>query len=122
MLVFPDQTLSQEQHVAFAQRFGPIDRSMVMQMDGVKPRVPVEIADVSNLDSWSEILVQDDRLRLFMLGNQLWHTDSTFKHLPAKASLLYQRAIAPTGAQSEFADLRAAWDALPEAMNSRSRS
>ena len=67
-------------------------------------------------------LVQDDRLRLFMLGNQLWHTDSTFKHLPAKASLLYQRAIASTGAQSEFADLRAAWDALPEAMNSRSRS
>jgi alpha-ketoglutarate-dependent 2,4-dichlorophenoxyacetate dioxygenase len=122
VLVFPDQTLSQEQHVAFAQRFGPIDRSMVMQMDGVKPRVPVEIADVSNLDSWSEILVQDDRLRLFMLGNQLWHTDSTFKHLPAKASLLYQRAIASTGAQSEFADLRAAWDALPEAMNSRSRS
>ena len=116
VLVFPDQTLSQEQHVAFARRFGPIDRSMIVQMDGVKPRVPVEIADVSNLDSQGEILAREDRLRLFMLGNQLWHTDSAFKHVPAKASLLYQRAIAPTGGQTEFADLRAAWDALPAAM------
>ena len=116
VLVFPDQTLSQEQHVAFARRFGPIDRSMVVQMDGVKPRVPVEIADVSNLDSRGEILAADDRLRLFQLGNQLWHTDSAFKHVPAKASLLYQRSIAQTGGQTEFADLRAAWDALSEAM------
>ena len=116
VLVFPDQRLSQEQHVAFARRFGPIDRSMMVQMDGVKPRVPVEIADVSNLDNRGEILASDDRLRLFQLGNQLWHTDSAFKHVPAKASLLYQRAIAQTGGQTEFADLRAAWDALPEAM------
>jgi len=78
--------------------------------------VPVEVADVSNLDSRGEILARDDRLRLFQLGNQLWHTDSTFKHVPAKASLLYQRAIAQTGGQTEFADLRAAWDALPEVM------
>jgi alpha-ketoglutarate-dependent 2,4-dichlorophenoxyacetate dioxygenase len=116
VLIFPDQTLSQEQHVAFARRFGPIDRSMAVQMDGVKARVPVEIADVSNLDSRGEILAPDDRLRLFQLGNQLWHTDSAFKHVPAKASLLYQRTIAQTGGQTEFADLRAAWDALPEAM------
>jgi alpha-ketoglutarate-dependent 2,4-dichlorophenoxyacetate dioxygenase len=119
VLVFPDQTLSQEQHVAFAQRFGPIDRSMIAHMDGAKPRVPVEIADVSNLDSQGEILAREDRLRLFMLGNQLWHTDSAFKHVPAKASLLYQRAIAPTGGQTEFADLRAAWDALPAAMQGK---
>jgi alpha-ketoglutarate-dependent 2,4-dichlorophenoxyacetate dioxygenase len=119
VLVFPDQTLSQEQHVAFARRFGPIDRSMIVQMDGTKPRVPVEIADVSNLDSRGEILARDDRLRLFQLGNQLWHTDSAFKHVPAKASLLYQRSIAQTGGQTEFADLRAAWDALPEAMKGK---
>jgi alpha-ketoglutarate-dependent 2,4-dichlorophenoxyacetate dioxygenase len=119
VLVFPDQTLSQEQHVAFARRFGPIDRSMMVQMDGVKPRVPAEIADVSNLDSRGEILAREDRLRLFQLGNQLWHTDSAFKHVPAKASLLYQRAIAPTGGQTEFADLRAAWDALPAAMKGK---
>jgi alpha-ketoglutarate-dependent 2,4-dichlorophenoxyacetate dioxygenase len=119
VLVFPDQRLSQEQHVAFARRFGPIDRSMIVQMDGATPRVPAEIADVSNLDSQGEILAREDRLRLFMLGNQLWHTDSAFKHVPAKASLLYQRAIAQTGGQTEFADLRAAWDALPEAMQGK---
>jgi alpha-ketoglutarate-dependent 2,4-dichlorophenoxyacetate dioxygenase len=116
VLVFPDQVLSQRQHIAFAQRFGPIDRSMIVEVEGAKARVPGEIADVSNLDSKGEILAPDNRLRLFQLGNQLWHTDSAFKHVPAKASLLYQRSIAQTGGQTEFADLRAAWDALPEAM------
>jgi alpha-ketoglutarate-dependent 2,4-dichlorophenoxyacetate dioxygenase len=116
VLVFPDQVLSQDQHVAFARRFGPIDRSMVVEVEGAKARVPGEIADVSNLDSKGEILAPDNRLRLFQLGNRLWHTDSAFKHVPAKASLLYQRSIARTGGQTEFADLRAAWDALPDAM------
>jgi alpha-ketoglutarate-dependent 2,4-dichlorophenoxyacetate dioxygenase len=119
VLVFPDQALGQGEHVAFARRFGPIDRSMIVQMDGVEARVPAEIADVSNLDARGEILAPDDRLRLFQLGNQLWHTDSAFKHVPAKASLLYQRSIARSGGQTEFADLRAAWDALPPAMQRR---
>jgi len=116
VLVFPDQVLSQQQHIAFAKRFGPIDRSMIVEVEGAKARVPGEIADVSNLDSKGEILAPGNRLRLFQLGNQLWHTDSAFKHVPAKASLLYQRSVAQTGGQTEFADLRAAWDALPEAM------
>lgn len=116
VLVFPDQVLSQDQHIAFARRFGPIDRSMIVEVEGAKPRVPSEIADVSNLDSSGRVLAPGDRLRQFQLGNQLWHTDSAFKHVPAKASLLYQRSIAQTGGQTEFADLRAAWDALPEAM------
>ena len=116
VLVFPDQVLSQQQHIAFAKRFGPIDRSMIVEVEGAKARVPGEIADVSNLDSQGEILAPGNRLRLFQLGNQLWHTDSAFKHVPAKASLLYQRSVAQTGGQTEFADLRAAWDALPEAM------
>jgi alpha-ketoglutarate-dependent 2,4-dichlorophenoxyacetate dioxygenase len=116
VLVFPDQALSQDQHIAFARRFGPIDRSMIVEVEGAKARVPGEIADVSNLDNKGRILAPDNRLRQFQLGNQLWHTDSAFKHVPAKASLLYQRSIAQTGGQTEFADLRAAWDALPVAM------
>ena len=119
VLIFPDQHLEQDEHVAFARRFGPIDKSMITQMDGVKQRVPVEIADVSNLDSEGRILALDNRLRLFQLGNQLWHTDSAFKHVPAKASLLYMRSIAQTGGQTEFADMRAAWDALPDDLKSR---
>ena len=116
VLIFPDQVLKQDQHIAFARRFGPIDRSMIVEVEGAKSRVPGEIADVSNLDSRGEILAPDNRLRQFQLGNRLWHTDSAFKHVPAKASQLYQRSIAQTGGQTEFADLRAAWDALPEAM------
>ena len=97
VLIFPDQVLSQDQHIDFARRFGPIDRSMIVEVEGAKPRVPGEIADVSNLDNKGEILAPDNRLRQFQLGNQLWHTDSAFKHVPAKASLLYQRSIAQTG-------------------------
>ena len=119
VLIFPDQRLRRAQHVACARRFGPIDRSLLVHMDGATPRVPVELADVSNLDSRGAILAHDDRLRLCMLGNQLWHTDSACKHVPAKASLRYQRAIAQTGGQTACADLRAAWDALPAAMQAR---
>jgi alpha-ketoglutarate-dependent 2,4-dichlorophenoxyacetate dioxygenase len=119
VLVFPDQALAQDQHVAFARRFGPIDKSMVVQVEGAQARVPIEIADVSNLDARGEIMALDNRLRLFQLGNQLWHTDSAFKQVPAKASLLYQRSIAQTGGQTEFADMRAAWDALPQATQRR---
>lgn len=119
VLIFPDQTLAQGEHLAFARRFGPIDRSMVVQVEGTAARLPEEIADVSNLDAKGEILALDNRLRLFHLGNQLWHTDSAFKRVPAKASLLYQRSIAQTGGQTEFADMRAAWDALPAATKRR---
>ena len=119
VLAFPDQKLAQGEHVAFAKRFGPIDKSMIVQLDNQKQRVPVEIADVSNLDPEGKIMAVDNRLRLFQLGNQLWHTDSAFKHVPAKASLLYQRSIAQTGGQTEFADMRAAWDALPEALKAK---
>jgi alpha-ketoglutarate-dependent 2,4-dichlorophenoxyacetate dioxygenase len=119
VLIFPDQKLQQGEHVDFARRFGPIDKSMIVQLDNQKQRVPVEIADVSNLDPEGRILAVDNRLRLFQLGNQLWHTDSAFKHVPAKASLLYMRSIAQTGGQTEFADMRAAWDALPEELRHR---
>ncbi len=62
---------------------------------------------------------KDSRTRQFQLANRLWHTDSSFKRLPALASLLYARAIAPAGGHTEFADERAAYDALPEAMKRR---
>jgi alpha-ketoglutarate-dependent 2,4-dichlorophenoxyacetate dioxygenase len=114
VLVFPDQDISQDQHVAFAKRFGPIDPSMQANMDMTKLRVPLELADVSNLTASGRIMAADDRIREFQHGNQLWHTDSSFKRVPAKASLLLMRAIPPVGGQTEFADMRAAWDALPD--------
>ena len=111
ILVFPDQHLGQEQHLEFARRFGPIDRSMVVDMDS-KARVTPEIADVSNLNADGDVMAADDRMLGFQRGNRLWHTDSSFKPTPANASLLYMQAIPPVGGMTEFADLRAAWDAL----------
>jgi alpha-ketoglutarate-dependent 2,4-dichlorophenoxyacetate dioxygenase len=69
---------------------------------------------VSNLDHSSQILKADSRKRLSGLANRLWHTDSIFRHVPARASLLYARSVAPIGGHTEFADMRAAWDALPQ--------
>ena len=114
VLIFPGQRLTQRQHVDFAGRFGPIDPSMITDLDGVKPRVLTDIADVSNLLPDGSLWSEDSRLRGFQMGNQLWHTDSSFKEVPAKASLLYMQSIPPVGGLTEFADMRAAWDALPD--------
>ncbi|MDP1751792.1 MAG: TauD/TfdA family dioxygenase, partial [Reyranella sp.] len=78
-------------------------------------RVSMDLNDISNLDKHGEVLPRDDRRRLFGLGNQLWHSDSSFKDVPAKYSLLSARKIPPTGGNTEFADMRAAYDALDEA-------
>jgi alpha-ketoglutarate-dependent 2,4-dichlorophenoxyacetate dioxygenase len=77
------------------------------------------LADVSNLNHENEVWGKESRVRLFQLGNRLWHTDSSFKRVPARASLLYARTIAPVGGHTEFADERAAYDALPEEMKRR---
>ena len=101
VLVFPDQHLGQDQHLEFARRFGPIDRSMVVDMDS-KARVTPEIADVSNLNADGEVMAAGDRMLGFQRGNRLWHTDSSFKPTPANASLLYMQAIPPVGGMTNL--------------------
>jgi len=113
VLVFPGQTLSEEQHLAFAANIGPLEQVVFLKMN-VKLRLRSELADVSNLNHRGEIWRDAGRLRMIAAGNRLWHTDSSFKHLPARASLLYARSIPPVGGMTEFADLRAAYDALPD--------
>ena len=116
VLVFPDQQLTQEEHVAFAKRFGPMDHTVIKQaVADEKLRVREDIADVSNLGADNKVLEEGNRLRRLQLGNRLWHTDSSFKYVPALASLLYARKIPPIGGQTAFADLRAAYDALSDA-------
>jgi len=114
VLVFPEQDLSEDQHLAFAQNFGPLEQVVFLKMN-VKLRLRPELADVSNLNSRNEIWREQGRMRMIAAGNRLWHTDSSFKYLPARASLLYAREIPPVGGRTEFADLRAAYAALPEA-------
>ncbi len=115
VLIFPDQKLSQDEHVSFAKNFGPMDHSVVKNaVADQKLRLREDITDVSNLDANGKILEKSSRLRGLHLGNRLWHTDSSFKYVPAFVSLLYAREIPPVGGQTAFADLRAAYDTLPE--------
>jgi len=117
ILVFPEQPVTDEQQLAFSRFFGPLEVNP--NYAGAKMRLRPDVADISNLDAEGRVLARDDRRNLFNLGNQLWHTDSSFKRIPAKCSLLSARELpapSPMGdGETEFADLRAAWDALPAA-------
>ena len=120
VLVFPAQTLSSDQHVAFASLFGPLEPNINSYAEEVKKeRIDNRVSDVSNLDHDNRILPAESRKRQSGLANRLWHTDSSFRHVPARASLLYSRQVAPIGGHTQFADMRAAWDALPAAKQAR---
>jgi alpha-ketoglutarate-dependent 2,4-dichlorophenoxyacetate dioxygenase len=120
VLVFPGQELTSAQHIAFAEVFGPMEKNINTYADEVKKyRIDTRIADVSNLGDENEILAVNSRKRMSGLANRLWHTDSIFRHLPALTSLLYGRSIAPVGGRTEFADMRAAYDALPGATKTK---
>lgn len=112
ILVLPGQPVNDQQQLAFSRLFGPLEVNP--NYAGAKMRLRPDVADISNLDAEGRVLARDDRRNLFNLGNQLWHTDSSFKQIPAKCSLLSARELPSSGGETEFADLRAAWDALPQ--------
>lgn len=114
VLVFPDQGFDDDSQLAFARHFGPLETTVFKLRKENKLRLHENLADVSNLGNDDNILETNDRLRLYNLGNRLWHTDSSFKRIPAYCSMLHARSIPPIGGQTEFADLRAAYDALSE--------
>jgi alpha-ketoglutarate-dependent 2,4-dichlorophenoxyacetate dioxygenase len=116
VLVFHDQPVSDEQQVAFSRNFGEIELAVNANVTKAEDRrLSVELADISNLDRDNRIFERNDRRRMFNLGNQLWHSDSAFRAVPAKYSLLSARAIPSSGGNTEFADMRAAYDALDDA-------
>jgi alpha-ketoglutarate-dependent 2,4-dichlorophenoxyacetate dioxygenase len=119
VLVFPDQEFDDESQLDFARHFGPLETTVFKARKDHKLRLHENMADVGNLDAENRILETNDRQRLYNLGNRLWHTDSSFKRLPAYCSMLHARSIPPIGGHTEFADLRAAYDALPEATKRR---
>ena len=119
VLVFPAQALSVQQHLAFARNFGPLEVTVQRALRTEKLRVPEQIADIANMDAEGALWKKESRLRLFQMGNRLWHTDSSFKAPSGYASMLYARSVAPIGGHTEFADMRAAWDALPAATKAR---
>jgi alpha-ketoglutarate-dependent 2,4-dichlorophenoxyacetate dioxygenase len=112
VLVFHDQRIDDEQQLAFTRNFGPLEMA-TGDFEQKNRRLSMAVNDISNLDRDSKVLARDDRTRLFSLGNMLWHSDSSFKAVPAKYSLLSARILPSTpGGNTEFADMRAAWDAL----------
>ena len=121
VLVFHDQTVTDAQQLDFTARLGPLEPASGDLVQGEKRRLSDMVNDISNLDRDSRLLARDDRARLFGLGNLLWHSDSSFKPTPAKYSLLSARVIPGEGGNTEFADMRAAWDALDEASKTQVR-
>src|SRR3954467_11065562 len=115
VLVFRDQKIDDQQQLAFSRHFGPLEHATSHGIERQQQRgLAPEIADISNLGRDNEVLAREDRRRLFGLGNMLWHSDSSFKPTPAKYSLLHARILPPKDGNTEFADMRAAHDALDE--------
>ena len=113
VLVYPSQNITDEQQMEFACNFGALESTEGGSL--TKPResrLASGMADVSNLDRNGKPLARDDRRRMFNLGNQLWHSDSSFRATPAKYSILSGRVVSTEGGNTEFADMRAAYDAL----------
>src|ERR1700733_7392546 len=115
VIVFHDQPFTDEDQLAFARRF---DGELHMKTGASavhKSRLGNEaLSDISNLDENGEIMASDDRRRQYVLGNRLWHTDASFQDPPGRYSMLHARVVPPVPADSQFADTRAAYYALPD--------
>lgn len=114
VLVFPGQTFDDEQQLEFGRYFGEIEDTPTLVDQGRRRIATAKINDISNIGVDGQILAADDRRRMFNLGNLLWHSDSSFKAIPAHYSMLHARVIPPMGGETEFSDMRAAWDDLPQ--------
>ena len=114
VLVLHDQKIDDDQQVAFSRSLGPLEEATGNVEAPEDRRLSADVDDLSNLDKQNRVLARDDRRRLFELGNRLWHSDSSFQTVPAKYSILSARQIPSAGGDTEFADMRAAYDALDE--------
>ncbi len=114
VLLFRGEPISEARQVAFSQHFGPLIPTTNYHRVGEKNRLRAELADVSNIDHEGRLLAADNNRRLHSQANQLWHTDASFKHVSARCSLLSAHEVPPSGGETEFADMRAAYYTLPE--------
>ena len=110
VIVFPAQNITDDQQIAFSRRFGPLEPSVRRHRNRAVSNV--FLSDISNVGSDGQIMAEKSEAMSYNRGNQLWHSDSSFKEIPSKASLLSAREVPPSGGETEFADMRAAWDAL----------
>lgn len=113
VLLFRNQLISDDNQIAFTKLFGPIIKNTNYHRPGEILRISNDLSDVSNLDHNGNLLPLDSGRRLHSRANRLWHTDASFKHIPARCSILSAHEVPPVGGNTAFADMRAAYDALP---------
>ncbi len=117
VLIFRGPKLSNDQHMAFTKSLGGIEQAIGTSLREPKDhRLSTDFADVSNLDKDEGTFGREDRRRLFAIGNRLWHSDNPYKSTPAKYSILRAHAIPTKGGNTEFADMRAAYEDLDDEM------
>jgi len=114
VVVFHDQPIDDEQQLAFSRLFGDLEISRATLRPGAKLRINQHMSDVSNLDENNRVMEGSDYRRMSGLANRLWHTDSSFKRVPAKYSMLSGRVVPSDGGDTEFSDMRAVYASLPE--------
>jgi len=120
VVVLPDQPLTDEEQIAFSQQMGGLSYALNHgRKQGQTARLRAELYDISNLNEENAILDREDRRRAWREGDRLWHTDRSFIDADTTYSLLSARIIPPVGGDTEFADMRAAYDALDAAMKAR---
>ena len=114
VLVFPDQPLTDDQQIAFSANFGELEVTLAGQMAKPEERrfQRLELGDISNLDGEDRLRARDDKRRMYALANRLWHSDASFRAVGAGYTLLHARIVPGKGGNTEFADMRAAYDAL----------
>ena len=114
VLVFPGQSLADDRLLALGRLFGDVEPPRNHRV--VRRLKHAELADISNLDADNKLRSREDHRRLDALGNRLWHADASFRPVPGALSMLFAHVVPPIGGETEFADLRAAYDALPADM------
>jgi alpha-ketoglutarate-dependent 2,4-dichlorophenoxyacetate dioxygenase len=121
VLVFRDQAaMDDEAQIDFSARFGPLQRSITVHREDTERRLKRdELSDISNVDDEGKRLAEDDRRRMLQRPARLWHTDSSFRNPPGRYTFLAARILPPEGGDTEFADMRAAYDALDDATKAR---
>ena len=112
VLVFPGQNLDDDAQIAFSRRFGDLEKTQGHIANNFQVK---HVSEITNLDPNGKLMAADDPRVLYRLGQRNWHSDSSFKLIPAKASLLHARKLPPDGGDTQFASLRGAYDALPDA-------
>ncbi len=119
VLSFPGQPLTDEQQVTFSANFGELEITLAGQM--MKPEMrrfqQLELGDISNLQgaNTEALRAREDSRRMYALANRLWHSDASFRAVGAGYTLLHSRVNPSKGGNTEFADMRAAYDALDDA-------